>query len=69
MCPEDLAVDILKGVWDVLVCLLNDIVYDRRASTGCLGIVGDGGDGSDEGHQNVEEAFLLLKLDLSIAMF
>jgi len=44
----------------MIVFLADHEVDKGRASAGCLCIVGDGGDGRDEGNQDVEETFLLI---------
>jgi len=56
--PEDLAVDVLDGVGDVLVGLLDDDVGEGVSVTGGHGEVGDGSKGGDEGSDDMEEAFL-----------
>ena len=58
--PEHLSEDVLGCIWDMIVYLANYEVDKGRSSTGCLCIVGDSGDGSDERHQDVEEALLLV---------
>lgn len=57
--PEDLAEDVLVGVWGVLVCLLDHDVGVRVSVTSGHGEVGQGGEGGDQGGDDVEEAFLL----------
>lgn len=47
-------------VWDVvLVRDREDVVREERPRACGLGVVGDGGDGKDEGGEDMEEAFLL----------
>ena len=59
--PVDLAVDDLLDIGDVVLGVvgLGDLVVADAVTDG-HGEVGDGGEGGDEGCQDVEEAFLLL---------
>lgn len=57
--PEDLTVDVLNGIWGVLVNFLDDDVGERVSVTGGHCEVGEGGKGGDQGGNDVEEAFLL----------
>jgi hypothetical protein len=43
----------------VLVRDGEDVVGEEGSGPGGLGVVGDGGDGEEEGGEDVEEAFLL----------
>jgi len=56
--PEDLAEDVLDGVGDVIVGLLDDDVGEGVSVTGGHGEVGDGSEGGNEGSDDMEEAFL-----------
>lgn len=58
--PEDLAVDMLNGIWGMLVDLLDNDVGEGGTVAGGHGEVGDGSKGGDESRQDVEETFLLI---------
>ncbi len=57
--PVDLTVDDVVGVWEVLLGVLDGDLVLADTITDSHGIVGDGGEGSDEGSQDVEQSFLL----------
>jgi hypothetical protein len=58
--PEDLSKDVLvhRGAV-VLVRDGEDVVREEGPGAGGLGVVGEGGDGEEEGGDDVEEAYLL----------
>lgn len=58
--PEHLAEDVLQsGRQAMLVVHDHKVVREGRPAAGGLSEVGEGGDGSDEGGQEMEESFLL----------
>lgn len=63
--PEDLAVDVLRGVRTILVRLAAHVQHKRVAVTGRHGEVRHRGEEGDEGGQDVEETFLLRRARVS----
>ncbi len=57
--PVDLAVDVLLGVWNVLMLLLDDDVVVADAVAAGHGEVGQSGEGDDESSDDVVEAVFL----------
>lgn len=57
--PVDLTVDDVVGVWEVLLGVLDGDLILADTITDSHSIVGDGGEGGDEGSQDVEQSFLL----------
>ena len=57
--PVDLTIDVLGGVGNMLVGLLDGGVLEGDPVTHGHSEVRDGGEGGDEGSQDVEQAFLL----------
>ena len=57
--PVDLTVDGIIGIWEVLLCMLDQDLVLTNTITDCHGKVGKGGKGGDEGSQDVEQPFLL----------
>ena len=60
--PEDLAINIGIGVWDVIMALTEGDVVDRNTVACSHSEVRDGSEDSDQGGDDMEEAFLLLLL-------
>jgi hypothetical protein len=59
-CPGNRTEDVLVRVGDaVLVVEGDDVVREERPGPRGLGVVCQGGDGDEEGGEDVEEAFLL----------
>lgn len=60
--PEDLTVVFLRGVWDMLVVLLDDVELPVHALSCRQSEVDDKGDGAGESNENVEHAFSLVRV-------